>query len=51
MTEPDPDALARRTLRNHRMFASGLLILMATLTIAALPRASELVERVAASFR
>jgi uncharacterized membrane-anchored protein YjiN (DUF445 family) len=35
MTEPDPDALARRTLRNHRMFASGLLILMATLTVAA----------------
>ena len=34
MTEPDPDALARRTLRSHRMFASGLLILMATLTIA-----------------
>jgi uncharacterized membrane-anchored protein YjiN (DUF445 family) len=34
MTESDPDSLARRTLRNHRMFASGLLILMAALTLA-----------------
>ena len=51
MTEPDPDALARRTLRNHRMFASGLLILMATLTVADLSSAAELVERAAASLR
>ena len=35
MTEPDPDFLARRTLRHHRMFASGLLALMAILTLAA----------------
>jgi uncharacterized membrane-anchored protein YjiN (DUF445 family) len=35
MTEPDPDIRARRTLRNHRMFASGLLILMAAVTLAA----------------
>jgi uncharacterized membrane-anchored protein YjiN (DUF445 family) len=34
MTETDPDALARRTLRRHRLFATGLLILMAALTIA-----------------
>ena len=34
MTEPDPDIQARRTLRLHRMFASGLLVLMALLTIA-----------------
>ncbi|HEX3576465.1 MAG TPA: DUF445 domain-containing protein [Rhodopila sp.] len=34
MTNPDPDTLARRTLRHHRMFASGLLVLMAALTIA-----------------
>lgn len=34
MTEPDPDILARRTLRNHRMVASGLLVLMALLTLA-----------------
>jgi uncharacterized membrane-anchored protein YjiN (DUF445 family) len=34
MTEPDPDILARRTLRQHRMFATGLLVLMAALTIA-----------------
>ena len=33
MTKPDPDLLARRTLRHHRMFASGLLLLMATLTV------------------
>jgi uncharacterized membrane-anchored protein YjiN (DUF445 family) len=39
MTRPDlqnldPDILARRSLRNHRLFASGLLVLMAALTIA-----------------
>ena len=34
MTEPDPDALARRTLRKHRLFATGLLVLMAVLTLA-----------------
>jgi uncharacterized membrane-anchored protein YjiN (DUF445 family) len=34
MTEPDPDILARRTLRRHRLFATGLLVLMAALTIA-----------------
>src|ERR1700712_161674 len=39
MTRPDlqnldPDVLARRSLRNHRLFASGLLVLMAALTIA-----------------
>ena len=34
MTETDPDALARRTLRRHRLFATGLLVLMATMTIA-----------------
>jgi len=34
MTEPDPDALARRTLRRHRLFATGLLVLMAVLTLA-----------------
>jgi uncharacterized membrane-anchored protein YjiN (DUF445 family) len=34
MTEPDPDVLARRTLRHHRLFASGLLVLMAALTLA-----------------
>jgi uncharacterized membrane-anchored protein YjiN (DUF445 family) len=34
MTDPDPDLLARRTLRHHRMFASGLLLLMAALTLA-----------------
>jgi uncharacterized membrane-anchored protein YjiN (DUF445 family) len=33
MTEPAPDILARRTLRHHRMFASGLLVLMAALTL------------------
>ncbi len=30
----NPDVLARRTLRNHRLFATGLLVLMAGLTIA-----------------
>ena len=34
MTNPDPDTLARRTLRNHRLFASGLLVLMAVITLA-----------------
>src|ERR1700759_1310259 len=29
----DPDADARRTLRRHRAFATGLLVLMAALTI------------------
>jgi uncharacterized membrane-anchored protein YjiN (DUF445 family) len=33
MTDTDPDILARRTLRNHRMFATGLLILMAVVTL------------------
>ncbi|HEY4172813.1 MAG TPA: DUF445 domain-containing protein [Rhodopila sp.] len=33
MTEPDPDALARRALRRHRQLATGLLVLMATLTL------------------
>ena len=30
----DPDILARRILRQHRLFATGLLVLMAMLTIA-----------------
>ena len=34
MTEPDPDILARRSLRQYRLFATGLLVLMAALTIA-----------------
>jgi uncharacterized membrane-anchored protein YjiN (DUF445 family) len=34
MTEPDPDILARRVLRQYRLFATGLLVLMATLTLA-----------------
>ncbi|HEY0181595.1 MAG TPA: DUF445 domain-containing protein [Rhodopila sp.] len=34
MTQPDPDFLARRSLRQHRLFATGLLALMAALTIA-----------------
>jgi uncharacterized membrane-anchored protein YjiN (DUF445 family) len=34
MNEPDPDLLARRALRAHRLFATGLLVLMAALTIA-----------------
>ena len=34
MNDPDPDAIARRTLRNHRLFATGLLVLMAAVTIA-----------------
>ncbi|HBK06772.1 MAG TPA: DUF445 domain-containing protein [Acetobacteraceae bacterium] len=34
MTDPDPDILARRTLRNHRLFATGLLVLMAAITLA-----------------
>jgi uncharacterized membrane-anchored protein YjiN (DUF445 family) len=34
MTNPDPDRLARRTLRRHRLVATGLLVLMAALTVA-----------------
>ncbi|MDR3529119.1 MAG: DUF445 domain-containing protein [Rhodopila sp.] len=34
MTEIDPDILARRVLRRHRLFATGLLVLMAALTLA-----------------
>ncbi len=34
MTGPDPDILARRTLRQHRLFATGLLLVMAALTLA-----------------
>jgi uncharacterized membrane-anchored protein YjiN (DUF445 family) len=34
MTRPDPDTLARHTLRQHRQFATGLLILMGALTVA-----------------
>lgn len=34
MTNPDPDVLVRRTLRNHRLFATGLLVLMAVITLA-----------------
>ena len=34
MTDPDPDFLARQTLKKHRQFATGLLVLMAALTIA-----------------
>ncbi|HET7881163.1 MAG TPA: DUF445 domain-containing protein [Acetobacteraceae bacterium] len=33
MTEPDPDAEARRALRRHRAFATALLVLMAVLTL------------------
>ena len=33
MTQPDSDAEARRTLRRHRAFATGLLVLMAALTL------------------
>ena len=33
MTESDPDAEARRTLRRHRAFATALLILMAALIL------------------
>ncbi len=33
MIKPDPDALARESLRNHRMFATGLLVFMAALTL------------------
>jgi uncharacterized membrane-anchored protein YjiN (DUF445 family) len=33
MTEPDPDIRARQSLHNHRMFASGLLVLMAAATL------------------
>ncbi len=40
MTEPDPDAAARRALRRHRAIATLLLLLMAALTLGtyALPR-------------
>ena len=34
MTQPDPDILARRTLRQHRLLATGLLVLMAVLIVA-----------------
>src|SRR5580704_2036941 len=36
MTPPlaDPDLAARRALRNHRTFATGLLLAMAVLTVA-----------------
>ena len=34
MTQPDPDLAARETLRKHRQLATGLLVLMAALTIA-----------------
>src|SRR6476646_7655322 len=34
MTQPDPDIEARRTLRRHRAFATGLLVLMGVLTLA-----------------
>jgi len=34
MTDPDPDVFARRTLRRFRGFASGLLVVMAALTLA-----------------
>jgi uncharacterized membrane-anchored protein YjiN (DUF445 family) len=33
MTEPDPDAEARRTLARHRAFATTLLVVMALLTL------------------
>jgi uncharacterized membrane-anchored protein YjiN (DUF445 family) len=33
MIPPDPDAEARRILRNHRAFATALLVLMAALTV------------------
>lgn len=34
MTQPDPDAAARRALARHKAFATGLLILMAVLLLA-----------------
>jgi uncharacterized membrane-anchored protein YjiN (DUF445 family) len=34
MTNPDPDRLARRTLRRHRLVATLLLLVMAALTLA-----------------
>ena len=34
-SDPDPDAAARRTLRNHRAFATFLLVVMAALTVGA----------------
>ena len=33
MSPPDPDAAARRSLARHRAFATGLLLLMAVLTL------------------
>ncbi|MFL5256768.1 MAG: DUF445 domain-containing protein [Rhodopila sp.] len=33
MSEPNPDFLARLSLRRHRQFATGLLLLMAALTL------------------
>jgi uncharacterized membrane-anchored protein YjiN (DUF445 family) len=33
MSEPDPDFQARLSLRRHRLFATGLLLLMAALTL------------------
>ncbi|MBN9563852.1 MAG: DUF445 domain-containing protein [Alphaproteobacteria bacterium] len=33
MIDPDPDAQRRRALANHRAFATGLLILMAVITL------------------
>lgn len=33
MTHPDPDTLARESFRRHRMFATGLLVFMAALTL------------------
>src|SRR4051794_28427427 len=33
MIDPDPDAQRRRALATHRAFATGLLILMAVLTL------------------
>ena len=33
MTQPDLDALARESFRRHRMFATGLLVFMAALTL------------------
>ena len=40
MTDADPDAEARRSLRRHRIFATLLLIIMAALTLGSyyLPR-------------
>ena len=56
MTEPDPDAEARRALARHRAFATTLLAVMAALTLGsyALPEgwASDLLQAAAkAGFR